>query len=835
MRLVEAVAGELGHQVEDVLGLVLGDVVRPGPGHELAALLFHHLRDLLAHGPAQDVRVAQAVAGQDVGDLHHLFLVDDHPVGFLEHLPDLRQRIVGLAMPVLGVDEGVDHARVERARPVERDQGDQVGELLRLHAHQQVAHAVALQLEHAQTVPAAEQGIGLGVVHGDLAQIDTLVQVELDQFERPVDHGQGLEAEKVEFDQPGFLGVLHVELGEDLLVRADAHRQVLHHGPGRDDHAGGMGRLVPRQPFERLRDGQQPADVLVLHGLAQPGLGVDGLLQGDLQFLGHQLGDAVHLGQGDVEHPAHVAQHGPRLHRPVGHDLGHVVVAAVALADVVDHLVAPLLAEIHVKVGHGHPLDVEEPLEQEPVGQGIDVGDGQAVGGQAAGARTAARPHRDLLLLGPVDEVGNDQEVAGKPHLPDDVDLQREPVAVGDLGLLGDRPQFVQLVEPAGQPVPAGPGEERVQGLALLDREHREVVGAKLQLQVAALRHLERVGHRLGAGGEMGGHLLGRLEVEGVGGEAEAARVVDGAAGLDAEQHLVGVGFVPVEVVAVVGGHQLDAQLAGELDHAAVGHGLLGNAVFLEFQVEAVAEDLLQLHCPLACAVRVVVGEAPGDLAVQAGGEDDQPLLVGVEGVQVDARPVVEPPGLGQAAEFHQVGVPGPVHGQGDQVEVVAGGAVVAEHAVLGHVELAADDGFDPGLLRLFVEFERAVHGAVVGDGHRRHVEFLGALDEVTDADGAVEHGILGVDVQMDKGCGHETFRGMMGQGAGNGAATGEVATRSRARGTEARVDRAPDGPGGGRSAARSVCRLTGWRPAAVPGRRRAGSRSGRPLRVGRR
>ena len=775
VRLVEAVAGELGHQVEDVLGLVLGDVVRPGPGHELAALLFHYLRDLLAHGPAQDVRVAQAVTGQDVGDLHHLFLVDDHPVGFLEHLPDLRQRVVGLAMAVLGVDKGVDHARVQRARPVERDQGDQVGELFRLHAHQEVTHAVALQLEHAQAVPAAEQGVGLGVVHGDLAQIHGLVQVELDQFERPVDHGQGLEAEKVEFDQPGFLGVLHVVLGEDFLVRADTHRQVLDHGPGRDDHPGGMGRLVPRQPLERLRDGQQPADVLVLHGLAQPGLGVDGLLQGDLQFLGHQLGDAVHLGQGDVEHPADVAQHGPGLHRAVGHDLGHVLVAAVALADVVDHLVAPLLAEIHVKVRHGHPLDVEEPLEQEAVGQGVDVGDGQAVGGQAAGARAAARAHRDLLLLGPVDEVGDDEEVAGKPHLPDDVDLQREPVAVGGLGFLAHRGQFVQLVEPAGQSVPAGPGEERVQGLALLDRVHREVVRAELQLQVAALRHLQGVGHRLRAGGELGGHLPGRLEVEGVGGEAEAARVVDGAAGLDAEQHLVGVGFLPIEVVAVVGGHQLDAQLPGEFDHAAVGHGLLGDAVFLEFQVEAVAEDLLQLHRPFARARRVLVGEAPGDLAVQAGGEDDQPLLVGVQGVQVDARPVVEPPGLGQAAEFHQVGVAGPVHGQGDQVKVVAGGAVVAKHAVLGHVELAADNGLDAGLVRLLVEFERAVHGAVVGDGHRRHVEFFGALDQVADADGAVEHGILGVDVQMDKGCGHGTFRGIMGRVAGTGTASGKA------------------------------------------------------------
>ena len=84
MRLVEAVAGEFGHQIEDVLGLVFGDVVLLGPGHELGLLLVHDLGIFLAHGPAQDVGIAQGVAGQDVGDLHDLLLVDDDPVGLLE-------------------------------------------------------------------------------------------------------------------------------------------------------------------------------------------------------------------------------------------------------------------------------------------------------------------------------------------------------------------------------------------------------------------------------------------------------------------------------------------------------------------------------------------------------------------------------------------------------------------------------------------------------------------------------------------------------------------------------------------------------------------------------
>jgi hypothetical protein len=37
-----------------------------------------------------------------------------------------------------------------------------------------------------------------------------------------------------------------------------------------------------------------------------------------------------------------------------------------------------------------------------------------------ARARTAPRPHRNAVVLGPLDEVGHDQEVAGKAHLVDD-------------------------------------------------------------------------------------------------------------------------------------------------------------------------------------------------------------------------------------------------------------------------------------------------------------------------------------------------------------------------------------------------------------------------------
>src|SRR3546814_17898933 len=43
----------------------------------------------------------------------------------------------------------------------------------------------------------------------------------------------------------------------------------------------------------------------------------------------------------------------------------------------------------------------------------------------------APRPHRDVLRLGPLDEVGYDEQVAGEAHLLDDAELECHALAVG--------------------------------------------------------------------------------------------------------------------------------------------------------------------------------------------------------------------------------------------------------------------------------------------------------------------------------------------------------------------------------------------------------------------
>ena len=143
------------------------------------------------------------------------------------------------------------------------------------------------------------------------------------------------------------------------------------------------------------------------------------------RILGHELGELVDLAERHFEHPADIAQDAARQERAESDDLRDAV-SAIALAHVSDHFVAPVLAEVDVEIGHRDALRVEEPLEQEAKPQGIEIGDGERPGDERAGARAAPRPDRNPLRFRPLNEVGDDEEIAGELHVDDDVELEGE-------------------------------------------------------------------------------------------------------------------------------------------------------------------------------------------------------------------------------------------------------------------------------------------------------------------------------------------------------------------------------------------------------------------------
>ena len=137
---------------------------------------------------------------------------------------------------------------------------------------------------------------------------------------------------------------------------------------------------------------------------------------------------------GDVSHD-HFGAEGA-----VGDDIGDAGVA-VFLADVVDDLDAAAHAEVYIEVGRGDALGVEEALEKETETDGIDVGNPEQVGDEAAGARTAPGSDGDLVFAGPIDEVPDDEEIVVEACDGDDGQLvagaQDKQFVGGEGGVVG--------------------------------------------------------------------------------------------------------------------------------------------------------------------------------------------------------------------------------------------------------------------------------------------------------------------------------------------------------------------------------------------------------------
>ncbi len=751
VRLVEAVARELLHQVEQldrevgVVALFLGALL------EQFAVLGHFLGLFLAHGAAQQVGAAQRVAADDLRDQHHLFLVDDDPVGALERALQIVVEVVHRGAAVLAVDEVVHHARFQRPRTVQGQHGDDVFEGVGPQLLEQFLHAARFQLEHRGGVGVAQNLVGGRIVEAERHDVEVaLVLVELAHVAHgPVQDGQVAQAQEVELDQAGGFDVVLVELRHRavLLPRLAIQRAEVGELAGRDQHAAGVHADVARQAFERLGQVDQRAHFLFLLVAVLEGRFV---LQGALERPGvhrverDQLGQAIAEHVGHVQHPAGVAHHGLGAQRAEGGDLAHGG-ATVFFLDVVDDAFAVVLAEVDIEVGHRDPLGIQEALEQQVVADRIQVGDAERVRHQRTGARTPARADRHAVVLAPVDEVLHDQEVAGEAHLDDGLAFPAQAFVV--LLALGRALGFIREQE----------GHALFQ--ALFGQLHQVVVQrhavgrgevgqarlAQHQAEVAALGDLDRIGQRRGHVGKATRHFLGTEQVLFLAEAAHAARVGQDLAFGDANTGLVRLEFVFVQELHRVRGHNRQAGL-GRQAHGGLGVGLVAvHAGALQLDVVAAREHMRPLARQGQRRYRVAGVQRLADVAAAATRQHDQAVLA-LQPFTADLGPALALVGQERARQqFAQVQVALVVAHQQQHAKRLGGIVVVAQP------DVTAGDGLDARAARALVELDQAEQVRQIGQRDCRLAQLGDTLDEVGNAHDAIHHRKLGMDSQVDK------------------------------------------------------------------------------------
>ncbi|OQA00699.1 MAG: hypothetical protein BWY71_00651 [Planctomycetes bacterium ADurb.Bin412] len=421
--LVESIAPEPLDQLKNFLGLLFGNPFRKASGQKGILLGLNDAVFLLADRLDQPVRPRQRQVPQPVQDLHHLLLIHHDPVGFLEHLfhDRVRQR------PALSVLAAVIiRNQRHRPRPVERIGRNQIFNPVRPHILQQIPHPVRFKLEHALRPAFRKKLQRLRIRQVDFIRLDVHPLAQLHQLPRPLYRRKRPQPQKIHLQQPDLLHRRAVILGDDFLrIRRLIQRQKIRQRLIRHHHARRMNRSMTRQPFQPFTDVDY---ILYFRVLFAPFLELGFLLQRHLQRnpqrIGYQLRQLIRLAQRHIQHPADIPDHRPRLHRPEGYDLRHL---PVFLPHIINHLRPPVLADVHVNIGHLTPLRVHEPLEQQSVTQRVHIRYPQRITHHRAHP-AAARPARNPLLPRIMHEIPHDQEITGKSFAPDYIQFMVEPV-----------------------------------------------------------------------------------------------------------------------------------------------------------------------------------------------------------------------------------------------------------------------------------------------------------------------------------------------------------------------------------------------------------------------
>ncbi len=531
---------------------------------------------------------------------------------------------------VLALDEVRD--QVHRARPVQRVQGDQVLEAVGLRALQQLAHAARFELEDRRGGRLLEHVVGLRVVQRQCLQRQPERRIErADVGQGQVEDGQRGEPEEVELHQADRLDVVLVELA-DRRVRSLRAVQGTEVGQlaRRNQHAARVHADVAGQALERPRERDQFLEFLVAvdrlgerrllrqRTVERPGIG---------RIVRNQLRQRVALRVRQVEHAPGVAHHRLCAQRAEGRDLRDRIVTVLVL-DIVDHAISIVLAEVDVEVRHRHALRIEEALEQQLVAQRIEVRDAERIRDQRARAGAAARSHRDAVRLGPVDEVRDDQEVAGEAHLRDRLQFKVQPngvlgsLAVSLLGVL------VQGGEPSLHAFARQRAAVVVQRHAGRRRIVRQAGLAELEFEVAALRDGQGVGERDRHVGEQGRHLGLRLEVLLLGEAARPARIGQCVSLGDADARLVRPEVTLLEELDRMGGDDGQRRLRREHQGRLRLRGVALVPGAVQFEEIAAGEGGRHALRRELRAVDLAGQQQRADVTVPATGQRDQAICV---------------------------------------------------------------------------------------------------------------------------------------------------------------------------------------------------------------
>ena len=216
MRFIKTISGEFFDQFINVIGLFFGQPLADTALDKAFLSGIDNGLFLLADRLNQPIRLPQRNIPQPVTNPHHLFLVDHNTEGLFQHLTHDRMRHLPLG-PVFSLDKVRDQRH--RSRSIQRIGRDQILQSVRPQFHQQILHPAGFKLEHTLG-PSGSEHLFEHPLIGNInaLKINLFIVQHLDQIDRPPQHTQRFQPQKVHLQQTHFFNRRPFKLRDQLIV-----------------------------------------------------------------------------------------------------------------------------------------------------------------------------------------------------------------------------------------------------------------------------------------------------------------------------------------------------------------------------------------------------------------------------------------------------------------------------------------------------------------------------------------------------------------------------------------------------------------------------------------
>ena len=300
------------------------------------------------------------------------------------------------------------HAALDRPRAHDGHLDHQVVEVARPHARQHGHLRARFDLEHAHRIGLAYHVVHRRIFARDIRHRDCSAAQPAHLIQCTANGGEHAQREHIHFQQPQRIEIVLVPLDDGALChRCIFDRHQLRKFAARNHEAAHMLRKVARKSNQLVQQLHQQTHF--------PVFGIEaGFRQPLRQHLAavpprHGFGQPIHLLQVETQRLAYVAHRALWL---VGdHGGGECrALPAVFRIEVLDHLLAPIVLEIHVDVRRLVALLGDETLEQHFHAGRIHFGDVQCIAHRRVGGR-ATPLAQDAAAAGEAHDVMHGEEI----------------------------------------------------------------------------------------------------------------------------------------------------------------------------------------------------------------------------------------------------------------------------------------------------------------------------------------------------------------------------------------------------------------------------------------